>query len=228
MIRSSLHAACAAGLVCVLACGAASAQEPASSYTDRLVVDDGMTPIADGLYAQSIGTTESYVAVGPAGHQALLKKLRELRRMPTKDGVASASGPIEELTSLLSSPVPLNQDVYGDCTGVHPGASGPFEARALAGGGVGGGPYGASGIAANNSSPTIATKNRVYVTVYDADGIVVGQQETITYGNTLAVASAYAPQGRGCSADSLATVTCPGATRPAITAVAHNLRCTIH
>ncbi|WP_257385460.1 hypothetical protein [Tahibacter caeni] len=223
MIRSSLHAAIAAGLVSVLACSAAGAQELVPSFTDRLVADDGMTLVSDGLYAQAVGTTESYVAVGPSGHRALLQKLRELRKAPTKGG--TASGPLDELTALLSGPVPLNQDVYGDCTGIHPGATGPFEARALAGGG---GPYGASGLAANSSSPTIATKNRVYVTVYDADGIVVGQQETITYGNTLAVASAYAPQGRGCSADSLATVTCPGATRPAITAIAHNLSCTVH
>jgi hypothetical protein len=226
MIRSPLHAACAAGLVFAFACAAAGAQELASNYDGR-VVDDGMTLIADGLYAQTIGTTQSYVAVSPAGHQALLEKLHELRRMSAKGGSAGSAGPLDELTALLSAPVPKNQDVYGDCTGIHPGATGPFEARALAGGSS---PYGASGLAANSSSPTVATTNRVYVTVYDADGIVVGQQETITYSNTLAVASAYAPQGRGCTADSLSTVTCPGATRPAITAIAHNQRagCVIH
>ncbi|WP_386065803.1 hypothetical protein ACFJIW_14670 [Tahibacter sp. UC22_41] len=230
MIRSPLYAACAAGLVLALACAAAGAQEPVSSFTDRLEIDNGMTLISDGLYAQTIGTTQSYVAVGPAGHQALLKKVRELRGTPTKGVAGGASGPLDELVSTLSAPVPLNQDLYGDCAGSHPGATGPFEVRALAGGGIGNGPYGASGLVANSSSPTITTKNRVYVTVYDADGIVVGQQETITYGNTQAVASAYAPQGRGCTADSLATVTCPGATRPAITAIAHNQRsgCIIH
>jgi len=228
MIRSPLHAACAAGLVFAMTCAAAGAQEPMSSFSDRLEIDNGMTLISDGLYAQTIGTTQSYVAVSPAGHQALLKKLRELRATPSKG--TTAAGPLDELIATLSAPAPLNQDLFGDCAGSHPGATGPFEVRALAGGGIGNGPYGASGLAANSSNPTINTKNRVYVTVYNADGLPVGQQETITYGNTQAVASAYAPQGQGCTADSLASITCPGAANPAITAVAHNQRsgCVIH
>lgn len=76
MIRSPLHAACAAGLVFAMTCAAASAQEPMSSFSDRLEIDNGMTLISDGLYAQTIGTTQSYVAVSPAGHQALTLGLR--------------------------------------------------------------------------------------------------------------------------------------------------------
>jgi len=206
----------------------AFAQSIDPAVDQALTQEDGLTRVSDGLYSKVKGTTESFVATNPAGHHAMQLKLQEIRA-----GLSSNSDVASDLDALIASlaaPQPKNQEVYGDCDGPH--LTGPLYAQALAGGGIGGGAYGASGQAANSTSPVINTTNFVEATVYDADGNVIAHQATTQFGATTAIASAYQTQ-RGCTATSLAKVTCPGHATASITAYTYNQRqypqvCIIH
>lgn len=221
-------------LVVLVTCAALVQNAPAQSIDDVLTREDGMQRISDGLYARTVGDTESFVAVGAAGHRMLLSKLLEIRsRSLSRHGTRRSDPPVahafDELIDRLSAPNAKNQTVYGTCSG--PASSGPLYAQALAGGGMGGSPYGASGYAIDNDSPPVNTANYASSIVYDVDGNVLAQQTSTQTAHTAAAASAYNAQG--CTADAYATVTCPGHSSPSITAIAHNQRnnpqyCTIH
>jgi hypothetical protein len=209
-----------AALLLAIGASQAFAQAIDPSVDQALTQEDGLTRISDGFYAKTNGPTESFVATTPAGRAAMQLKLRELRAgLPKKGGDVASD--LDSLIASLGAPQPKNQEVYGDCTGPH--LTGPLYAQALAGGGIGGGAYGASGQAANSTSPVINTTNFVEATVYDADGNIIAHQATTQHGATTAVASAYQTQ-RGCTATSLATVTCPSQGTAAITAYTYNQR----
>lgn len=213
-----------------VSCGALAQDTSFVSIDQVLTQEDGLTQISEGLYAKIKGTSESYVAVSPAGQRALLAKLLEIRaRASTTAGStttakagSNASGAFDDLIATLSAPQPKNQTVNGTCSG--PSPTGPLYAQALAGGGIGGSAYGASGTAVNNDglSPPLNTTNYVTVQVYDSSGNLLGSQSSTQHGATAAVASTY--NNRGCTSNSYATVTCPGYASPSITAVAYNQR----
>ncbi|MEO8672357.1 MAG: hypothetical protein ABI411_13660 [Tahibacter sp.] len=190
-----------------------------------LTQDEGMTQVSEGLYASTAGATESYVAIGQAGHRSLLGLLIEIRSQngAKKVEADSVPGTLDQMIDTLSAPQPKNQDVYGNCNGWN--LTGPFFASAKAGGGIGGSPYGSSGLAVNNDgfSPPLNTLNYVSAMVSDRNGNTLANHDDTKHGTTAAVASAYAG-GTGCEALSVARVTCPNQTNAAITAIAYNHR----
>jgi hypothetical protein len=204
-------------LIFVMLSGTALAQGP---------TDEGMTQISDGLYAKITADGESYVALSPAGHQALLVRLIELRDDRTTHRAKPGTGVIGGLIATLSQPQRNVQDT-GDCNGRNP--NGPLSVKALAGGGVGGGDFGASSIAQNNDgfSPPLNSTNFASAETIDRNGNVTHQQATTTHGPGSAIASAFVIGAAGCDADSSATVTCPGHTQPSISAfaTAHKQSC---
>ncbi|MEP7096844.1 MAG: hypothetical protein ABI748_04215, partial [Dokdonella sp.] len=219
-------------LTSAIAASAAIGQEVATrSLGDVLVQDQGMAEIANGLYAKTAGASNSYVAVGSAGQKSMLQQLKAIRAGIPK--TADHALVIDELIASLSAPAQLygGQVVkeYGDCSGQNQYGFGPFYAQAGAGGGFGGGPYGASGMAVNNdtSSNAVNTTNHVHVIVLDRNGNTIGEQSSTQHGNTAAVASTYTTVQRGCDASSSATLTCPGSSVPSVSAFAmnHNNSC---
>lgn len=209
-------------LIFMMLSGTALTQSLAcTTLDDRPANDEGMTQVSDGLYTLRTGDIESYVAVSPAGQQALLARLIEIRAtraVPTANGVTSV---IDGLISTLSQPQPLAvlSEQTGDCNGLN--LNGPLHVKALAGGGVGGGDFGASSIAQNNDgfSPPLDTTNFASAETIDRNGNITHHQATTTHGpGNDAIATAFVIGAAGCDADSSATVTCPGHTKPSITA----------
>ena len=193
------------------ACASAQQSVGAAGFADRLAAD-GLKPISEGLYGTRSGTDESYVAFTPAGERALLQRLLELRDDRAHAKAPPASIVLGRLVGALCAPA-LAGDRYGDCNG--PATSGPFHVQAAASGGVS-----ASASAANASSPTLATTHHAYADAYDAAAGEVGNDST-TADNVTASASIVAPNLRtACQTTSAATITCAGASRPAIAAFA--------
>lgn len=203
-------------LALALCSTAAQADDQIALLQDSLAAD-GMTPISDGLYGRREGGDEAYVAYTPAGQQALLQRLLELQAAgaPSKHATPTV---VDRLIEQLGAGQTGSRlaATYGDCSG--PAASGPFRVQASANGGLN-----ASASAQNTSNPTISTTNTAYALTSDTGGNETGYQSATTSGNTPATASAVAPSSRkACLAQSAATVTCPGATRPAIAAFANS------
>lgn len=202
-----------------LALSSAAAQAADSTALQASLAADGMTPIGEGLYGRRDGGDEAYVAYTPAGQQTLLNRLLELRAAnPAAARTAGAMPtPLDRLIEQLSDSGPsLGRfgDTYGDCNGA--AASGPFHVQASASGG-----RTASASAQNTSTPAINTTNTAYAIAADEVGSGPEQFST-TQGNTPAVASASTNPRFACLSQSAATVTCPGATRPAIAAFANS------
>lgn len=203
-------------LACALASSTALAQND-RPMEDVLAANDGMTRLSEGLYAQIDEHGESYVAVSAAGQQALLARLLELRAKSAQKAASAATqkahAPIDRLIEQLSQPVAKGSvERYGDCSG--PNASGPLYAGASSYGGR------SAGAAATNSNSALATTNTAYAQTTDTLGQSIEQTST-TYGSTPASVSVSAPNTRYlCSASASSSVTCPGATRPAIAAFA--------
>jgi|GEM_PF-1428813 len=203
--------------------GTASAQD-FTFDPDRLYgVEGTLSEVSDGLYARVGADGEAYVAVSPAGHRALLQKLLDLRaNVVAKSGGAARAFAFDSLIETLSAPEPKNQDVGGDCNGPISGAMGPLRAQALAGG-FPGNDYGASSKASNATNPIVATTNKATADVQDRNGMTVASQVDTKTGATPALATAYHAQ-RGCTAQSTASVTCPGRSKPSVSALALNHR----
>lgn len=203
--------------------GIASAQDFSFDPARLYGVEGTLTQVSDGLYARVGADGEAYFAVSPAGHRALLQKLLDLREAvpAAKSGKATRSA-FDDLIETLSAPEAKNQDVGGDCNGPINGATGPLRAQALAGG-FPGSNYGASSIASNATNPIVNTTNKATAAVQDRNGNTLASQSDTKYGATSAVATAYNAQ-RGCTAQSTASVTCPGHTQPSISAIALNHR----
>lgn len=197
--------------------------EPGRLYGE----EDTLTQVSDGFYARVDADGEAYVATTPAGHRALLQKLQEMRARTPISAKAARSGYtqpyfFDDLIAKLDAPQPKNQDIFGDCSGNTHNINSPMRVQALAGGGFQS-TYGASAAASNASSPIINTTNYATAAVYDVDGILLQQHTTTQYGATTAAVSAYSA-ARGCTADSTSTITCPGHSTPALTAIASNWR----
>lgn len=185
----------------------------------------GMIEISDGLFAYDNGETQSFVAYGRHGNEALLDRLTKYRAEQSESALSlnrdSKYWVIDDLIVRLSAPEPKSGEVYGDCAGPHAGTTWPFHAKALAGGIIGPSQYGSSASAANTNA-TISTTNVANASATDINGYSQGDQTTTTFGTTTAYAHVFVDQYAGCDANSSATVTCPNATRPAITATALN------
>lgn len=196
-------------LACALVSGSAMAQND-RSLAEVLATDQGLTRVGEGLYARTDEHGESYVAVDAAGQQALLARLLELRAQS-----ARKNAPLDRLIEQLSRPVTKGaSERYGDCSGPNP--SGPLYAAASSAGGSG------AGASASNSNPALNTTNTAYAQVTDRGGLT-NEETSTTYAGTPAHASVSAPNTRNlCYASAAATVTCPGATRPAIAAFANS------
>jgi hypothetical protein len=203
--------------------GSASAQDYSFDAARLYGVEGTMTQVSDGLYARVGEDGESYVAVSPAGHRALLQKLLDLRaHAPAAKSNKAAPFAFDDLIDLLSTTEAKNQDVGGDCNGPINGATGPLRAQALAGG-MPGSDYGGSSKASNTTNPIVNTTNKATAYVQDRNGNQLAGQSVTQYGATAAIATAYNAQ-RGCTAQSSATVTCPGHANPSLTAIAYNAR----
>ena len=181
-----------------------------------------MTQVSEGLYANVAGSGESYVAVGEAGQHALLEKLIALRaRTASGKNTLSAqtkSSPLDDLIAKLSQPVPASlRDKYGDCNGTN--TTGPFHVSATSSGGLSASAY------ASNSNASINTTNTASAYATDAGDNPISQQSNTTHGTTTASASAgnQSRPGNACQAYANASVTCPGATAPAIVAFASSM-----
>jgi hypothetical protein len=200
------------------AAGASAQSAPQRSLDEVLVYDEGMNQVSDGLYAQVVGTSESYVATSAAGRNALLAKLVALRaklsgRGDTKGDTPSGRlGFVDSLIAELGRPVPKDQSYPGNCGG--PGL--PLLVAATS-------HYGINASAtASNSNGAFNTTNYAFAATYDNNDHVTSQQSSTTYGTTTASAAAAASNGStACDSFGRASITCPGGTTPTIVAVAH-------
>jgi hypothetical protein len=202
-------------LACALAVSGSALAQNDRSLTEVLTADQGLARVGEGLYAQVDEHGESYVAVSAAGQQALLARLLELRAQSAQKGAAAnrPDAPLERLIQQLSQPLAKgSMERYGDCNGPNPG--GPLHAGASSYGGR------TAGASASNSNAAVNTTNTAYAQTTDRSGLT-NEETSTTYGSTPASASASAPGTRNlCYASASASVTCPGATRPAIAAFA--------
>jgi len=218
-------------VILMMLSGTALSQSLACTTLDDSPTDDeGMTQVSEGLYTQRTQDSESYLAVGPEGQQALLARLIELRA--ARPALANpGTGLIDGLIATLSQPEPQSvlAEQFGTCNALN--MTGPLHARSLAGGGVGAGAmFGASSLAENRDgfSPPLNTTNVASAEEINRNGDIVRHQTTTTHGpNAPAAASALVILAAGCDADSSATVTCPGHITPSVSAFtsAHNQTC---
>lgn len=203
-------------------CGTAFCREEAPTTLRDSLRQQGMTEVSDGLYVNEKNDSQSYVAVGAAGQQALLEKLNASRandeeRGPLTPYEAERQNAIDDLMAKLN-PIGVDSDgggrgpYLGDCTGVT--TNGPFRVQALVGGSIANGDAGASA-GVFNVGTTINTKNYTYATAEDRLGNIIATRTATTYGTTPSASHVY---GRACVGYSAATITCPGTTIPAITA----------
>jgi len=200
------------------------------SLHDELTRTQGMTEVSEGLYQSTKDDTDTFVAVGSAGNKALLEKLIDMRAAGSDAPFApnderSSNYVIDSLIGVLGTPGGANDIEDGDCNGIN--VNGPFHLEAHAGGIIGP-QYGASALV-HNPNAAINTTNVAKASLTNRLGNPQGSQTTTTFGTTDAVASKYVTVGAGCIANSSATITCPGASSPAVTAVAfnHNPSCII-
>lgn len=230
---------CFARSICLgmMAATTVSGSASAQSLREELAQKD-VTQISEGLYVKRIDNndsfSESYVAVGAAGQTALLAKLLQMRderdaaSTNDSDVTTRRSEPLDELIERLSAPTSAGPNPIlagtggpfrGSCSGVDNtnNPSDPFYVQALAGGG----PSGPGGASAGtwNYSASINSTNFAAATAIDSQGTVIGNQSVTTHGTTAAVVSQL--YNNGCGGASSASVTCPGATSPAISAYAH-------
>ena len=230
-------------LMGAMGCGNAYSQDLVHRTNAGTPSQDGMTQIDSGLYAKVTDTdewhSESYVAIGATGQQALLLKLgsmRDARHTDEHGDSKSTTGnqqvdALDDLIQRLSNPEKAASNpvtngytdhAYGNCNGVDhtENPTDPFFLQALAGGG----PNGSGGASAGvwNTDASLYTTNYAHATARFADGSIAGSQTVTTYGTTAAVASQLYPNG--CSGDSGATITCPGHTTPSISVFANAIR----
>lgn len=209
-------------LTLALCSAGAQAEEPAPTLQASLTAD-GMSQLGEGLRGRRAGGDEAYVAYTPAGQQALLQRLLERRAAAAAFEQTGRTTPnaLDRLIAQLSQTAQSldgRDDSYGDCSGRL--VSGPFRVQAAAVGGTS-----ASAHVDNTSNPTIDTINTAYAFATDPSGDGPENQST-AHGNTTAHASSSVPKpGTACrnqTAESYAsaTITCPGASSPAITAIA--------
>lgn len=189
-----------------------SAQEQSRTLGDILTQDQGMTQISDGLWARTSPASESYVAVGKAGHAALLEKLIQLRpkmsstQTATAGAAAKPSVVDEAIADLDAMHLGEKQTVTGSCSG--PGASGEPELRAIANS-SGGTTASASAVMTNDFSPATNTTNFARAQTVNRNGVTTSDHSDTEHAFTQASASASAPVQLPCSAAAWATVTCP-------------------
>ena len=189
----------------------AMAQEKARTLDQVLTQDQGMTLVSEGLYARTTPASESYVAVGKAGHAAMLDKLMQLRakrpQAQTKDGTAAAPSTLDKAIADLDA-MHLNekQTVNGSCSG--PGASGEPELHAVANS-SGGTSASASAVMVNDFSPYTNTTNTAAASTENRNGNTTSSQTDVEHAFTQATASASATGGQPCTASGYASVTCP-------------------
>lgn len=209
-----------------LVSGSALAQSTSTRTLDQMLTqDEGMNQVSDGLYAQTTGGSESYVAVNATGQRALLDRLVQLRAKLAGQH-SGGSGASTEAASLdvvdrsiseLSQPQPKNA-VGGDCSG--PGGTGSPQlyARALSSGGLSASGY---AVLTSDFSPATPTQNRAVASTQNRLGDDTSSQSSTGVATTAASASASAPNGNtACTATASASVTCPGHTSPSISAFA--------
>ncbi|MEO6690619.1 MAG: hypothetical protein ABIS07_14985 [Dokdonella sp.] len=213
-------------LTLALVSGGALAQDTATRTLDQVLTqDEGMSQVSEGLYAQTTGSSESYVAVNAAGQRALLDKLVQLRAKLAAPHVSSGIASREQASlevvdksiAELSRPQPKNA-VSGDCSG--PGGTGSPQlyARALSSGGLSASGY---AVLTSDFSPATPTQNHAYASTQNRLGDDTSSQSSTGVGTTAASASASAPNGNSaCTASASASVTCPGHTSPSISAFA--------
>jgi hypothetical protein len=187
------------------------AQEKARSLDEVLTQDEGMMLVSEGLYARTTPGSESYVAVGRAGHATMLEKLLQLRaKMPAtqaKNG-AAASSPLEKAIADLDA-MHLNekQTVLGSCSG--PGAPEAPHLRAIANS-SGGLSASASAVMTGDFSPPTYTTNSAAAETQNRNGTTTSSQIDTEHAYTQASASATSPGGpQACLASGYASVTCP-------------------
>jgi hypothetical protein len=187
------------------------AQEKARSLAEVLIQDQGMTLVSEGLYARTTPASESYVAVGAAGHAAMLEKLMQLRAKtptaPISNGMAATQSPLDKAIADLDA-MHLNekQTVTGSCSG--PGASGEPELRVIANS-SGGTTASASAVMTNDFSPYTNTTNSASASTENRNGTTTSSQSDTEHAFTQASASAHATGPQPCSASGYASVTCP-------------------
>jgi len=187
------------------------AQDQTRSLGDVLTQDQGMTLVSEGLWARTSPASESYVAVGKAGHAALLEKLVELRPklspIQTNTGLGARPSVVDEAIDSLSA-MHLNekQTVTGSCAGA--GHTGEPELRAIANS-SGGTTASASAVMTNDFSPATNTTNFAKAETVNRLGDTTSSQSDTEHAFTQASASASAPARLPCSAAAWATVTCP-------------------
>lgn len=229
-------------LLGLIGVGQAFAQEHAPGTLQDALAEKGVRQIDEGLYVKVTDTkessSESYIAIGEAGQRALLSKLLEMRESRDQANGKGAdvsasfqpSEPLDDLIARLSAPQtsrpgPVTDGTggpfRGNCGGIDNtnNPSDPFYLQALAGGGVTG-PGGASA-GVWNTDATLNTTNYAHAVAVDSQGTVIGSQQTTTYGTTPATVSQLYTNGCGGSSD--ATITCSGASTPAISVFAHGL-----
>ena len=211
-------------LLLSLVSGVACAQGPDTTTLDQALTElQGMTRTGNGFYEKHANGTQSYVATSLAGQRELAAKVAAIRA-----GVPANSDLARDLDKYLArlgstrgdAPMGKNESFNGYCNGVT-NQNGPLYVEALAGGGIGGSPYGASATAINSTSPLINSTNFASGAVYDQEGNTRGEQDTTTYDATAAYASAYS--NAGCTATSVAQITCSGYSTD-LSAFAYNQR----
>lgn len=189
----------------------AFAQEKARSLDEVLTQDQGMTQVSEGLWARTSPASESYVAVGKAGHAALLEKLIELRPKisPTQAQIGAAAQPSlldQAIGDLDAMHLDAKQTVIGSCAG--PGSPGEPELRAIANS-SGGTTASASAVMTKDFGPATNTTNFARAETVNRQGVTTSSQSDTEHFFTQASASASAPVQMPCSAAAWATVTCP-------------------
>lgn len=213
-------------LILALFSGGLFAQSTESPLTldEILVQNESMSRIGDGLYFRKTESGEAFVATNDAGQQALLARLQDIRARLTATGNArSEQGTLKVVDQLSDSihHVGLSNQQSGDCNG--PGGSSPYL-YAIANSSLGT----SASATAQNTNASYYTTNVVSASTQNGLGDETSYQASTTYGTTPATVSVNAPSGSGgrapCTASAAASVTCPGATHPSVSAFAFSQR----
>lgn len=192
-----------------------SASAAETSLHDRLTVEQGMSEMSPGFYAQKSQTGESFVATSAAGQRALAQKLREVRalqqnrlskKQPSHAEQAALNKTENLLKQLETSVSKDSQSGYENCSN---GALLYVSAASSSGSTATG-----YAVVALDFGPVTPTLN--YADAYNDNG------GDTNYGSGYAAAQASVDGGHSCFAAGFASVTCPDESSPKIVAYAYS------
>ncbi|WP_313912533.1 hypothetical protein [Tahibacter sp.] len=201
----------------ILALSMISSAAMAQSSLDQVLTQkEGLAHVSEGLYADKNGGDASYVATNQAGRDSLVAIMRHdralLEQSYSVDGFnrseQAALNDLDASIAELSQPASkMVNEKTGNC------GTTQIYARATANGGTTASGY---SVASNATGPVAATANFASTVIGSA------------YKNSSAVGAAPASVSdanpTSCYASSYATVTCPGASIPAVVAYGFSYR----